>query len=183
MPAVTYARALEVIKLVAEGDTVLQACEKFMMQPAQFKGLCRREPSLASLLADAEETRDDILADMLVDQNKLPSDPKMASVISSNIRFLLERRRSTKYGKQNEQAGNSETEQNKLLAEALRAAVDRIPLPAQPAPAQIVDATFSVVETKIGAPVSPPAPHKVREETPPPEVGDGLEELRRLGFL
>lgn len=183
MPAVTFAKALDVVKLVSEGKTVLEACDEIFIAVQQFRAACKREPALQTMLAEAEETRDDILADMLVNMQKLPSDPKMASVMSSNIKFLIERRRPMKYGKVPE-AVNPDSDQNKLLAEALRAAIDRIPVAAQPVqPVQptITDATFSVVEPKKEAPALG-VPAQFREETPASEEARHAE-LRRLGFI
>lgn len=180
MPAVTFAKALDVIKLVSEGETVLHACEAAFIQVQQFRASCKREPALQTMLAEAEETRDDILADMLVDVEKLPSDPKMASVISGNIKFLIERRRPTKYGKVPE-AVNPDSDQNRLLAEALRAAIDRIPAPVQ-ALQQITDVSFTVLDKKE-VPTLQPAPVNGGDTSKPPRTLDGHEELRRLGFL
>lgn len=184
-PAVTYARVIDVIKMVSEGSTLQQACDALYVSRAQVKAACKREPELAKLMDEAEEIRDDILADMLVDETKLPTDSKMAAVISSNARFLLERRRPAKYGKALEK--DTEGEQSKLLAEALRAAVERIPKPValpEPAP-RAIEATFTVVEPKKEAAVVTPPPVS-REETPEGVMigtPDGLEELRRLGLI
>lgn len=181
MPAVTFAKALDVIKLVSEGETVLAACETIYIAVQQFRAACKREPALQTMLAEAEETRDDILADMLVDEAKLPSEPKMAAIISANIKFLIERRRPMKYGKVPE-AINPDSDQNRLLAEALRAAIDRIPTPPQVLPA-ITDASFTVVERKEEAPVLRPAPVLGETSQTPVEAANGLEELRRLGLI
>lgn len=183
LPAVTFAKALDVIKLVSEGETVVKGCKQLFITVAQFRATCAREPDLQTMLAEAEEMRDDILADMLVDLEELPSDPKMAAIYSKNIQFLLERRRPAKYGRVAENL-NPDNEQNRLLAEALRSAVDRIPLPPQAVQA-ITDATFTVIEPKKSAPAAKPAPKAAQmEETPATHAPvDGLAELKRLGII
>lgn len=178
MPAVTFGKALDVIKLVSEGDTTLQACEKCFISPVQFRAAMKKEPQLQQMYDEAQEILDDILADSLIDLAKLPSDPKMASVYSTNARFLLERRRPTKYGKVAENL-NPDSEANRLLAQALNAAIDRIPQTAAKATPRVIDVVATTVERT--APVVTPAPEVIEEE--PPEERDGLAKLRQLGLL
>jgi len=177
LPAVTYAKALDVIQLVSQGNTVLQACEIMVISVAQFRAACKREPALQTMLAEAEELCDDILADLLLDPQKWPTDHKFAGVYASNIKFILERRRPAKYGKVAETI-NPESDQNRLLAEALRAAIDRIPAPVQVLQ-QITDANFTVVDKKEASAVTPTP--SIEGDTS--DNDDGLAELRRLGFL
>lgn len=185
-PAVPYAKALDVIGHVAEGDTVTKACAALFITVASFRSACKKEPILQALLEEAMEVHDDLLADLLVNIDSDPngsSDAKMANVRSSNIRFILERRRPAKYGKTAQDA-NPLDETNRQLAEALNKAMDRMTdLADARRPKTITDVTFVDAPHKEAAPVK--APQGVWEETQVITQSplEGLERLRLLGFV
>lgn len=157
---------MAVVHLVANGETVTKACEASFIAVSSFKAMLRKEPHLQAMLDEALQMRNDILVDMLINIDKTYSDPKMAAVISKNVQWMLERNEPEKYGQRLTLDHNNQ--QSKVLAEALAAAVLRIPKPREDVP-MITDVTFETVEKN-------PAP------LPAPE-GVTLDQLRALGLL
>lgn len=180
LPAVTFGTALDVVKRIADGETLLQCCEDMGLTTIQFRALCKREPMLQELYDEAQEAHDEILADKLEHIDKVVSDPKMANVFSTNYRFLLERRRPTKYGKIAENT-NPDADVNRMLAAALAMAMDRIPTAR--AASAVTDVVFEDV-IKKAAPVLP-EPQSIRSGglDSAGVARDGLAELRRLGLI
>lgn len=159
-PTVDMSRATAVIHLVAEGHTVREACKTHWITPVQLRKLCREEPLLQKMLDEALQLRNEALADMLVNIDQHQADAKMASVVSKNIQWVLERNEPQKFGAR--LTITQDGEASKALARALNMAIERIPLPTSAAPA-ITDASFEIVE---------PTPRAATED-----------EMRALGLL
>ncbi len=83
---------------------------------------------------------------MLVDIDKVHSNPSMARVISANIQWLLERRKPEKFGARIQVSMNNNA--TTALISALDKAMDRIPVANVPQVqrAVISDATFEIVD-------------------------------------
>lgn len=121
------AKAVAVIQMVAEGETVHLACELQFISVASFRSGLKKEVALQEMLDEALRYRNDTLSDMLVNIDKHHSDARMASVISKNIQWVLERNEPEKFGARVTIHGG--TEASAALAEALNKAIDRIPVP------------------------------------------------------
>lgn len=97
-----YPQVLHVIDLISQGETTTAACFKERMSVSTFKKYVAKQPELQELLTDAEQIGYDVLAEALVnidnDARHGRSDPKMAKVISDNIKWLLEKRKPKEYG-------------------------------------------------------------------------------------
>lgn len=96
-PAVLYA-----LDLISQGRTITDACDQANITPVTLDKYVERDPQLQELRADAERRGYDAMADALIniDNHKVhgQSDPKMAKVISDNIKWLLSKRRFKDYG-------------------------------------------------------------------------------------
>lgn len=133
-PAVTQAHVMNVLKLMTEGETLGSACKKLALKPAQIRAAIRKDVVLQELHADALSQRNEMLNDMLVHIDDYQSDSRMASVVSKNIMWVLERNEPEKFGDRTAMS-NANDEATKALARALDKALDRIPgLPGQRVP-------------------------------------------------
>ena len=90
-PAVLYA-----IDLIGQGQTKTAACDASNISVATLARYTTEHPDLADLLLEAETRGADAMADALVniDNHKIHghSDPKMAKVVSDNIKWVLSKR-------------------------------------------------------------------------------------------
>lgn len=93
---------MQALEYITEGRTRTDACDKAGVSIPVFERTCKEVPEMADLLADAERRGYDALADALItiDNHAVhgQSDPKMAKVISDNIKWLLSKRRIKDYG-------------------------------------------------------------------------------------
>lgn len=153
------AKAVDVVTLVAAGETVREACKRAYISATGFNVLVKKEPRLQEMLQEALRFRNEMLADMLVNIDKEVADPRMAGVVSKNIQWVLERNEPDKYGAKLTLQGGGDAA-SKLLAEALNKAIDRIPPSPMSALPTITDVTFTEVERPAS-----------------------LEELKRLGLI
>lgn len=91
-----------VIKTIEGGKTPSAACDDCNFSYSTFCLYTTRYPQLAELRKEAEDRLYDRMAEALPkifdDKEYGVADPKEASVISSNIKWLLERRRQKQYG-------------------------------------------------------------------------------------
>jgi len=121
-PAVLYA-----LNEISQGETVTSACDKANISIDTFENYTKRDPELQRLYADAERRGYDALADALVniDDHKIHgrSDPKMAKVISDNIKWLLSKRDQKRFGDRLEV--KHEVTLDKAIVSALEAARNR----------------------------------------------------------
>lgn len=96
-PAVLYA-----LNLFSQGRTVTDACDRSNLPIPTFEKYIRENEELAELYAEAERRSNDAMADALIniDNHKVHghSDPKMAKVVSDNIKWVLSKRDSKRFG-------------------------------------------------------------------------------------
>lgn len=96
-PAILYA-----IDLISKGYTRTAACDNSNITIATFERYINRDANLQAMLEEAEQRGADAMADALlqIGSHKIygETDPKMAKVISDNIKWLLDKRHRKKYG-------------------------------------------------------------------------------------
>jgi len=96
-PAVLYA-----LNLIGQGHTLTAACDQSNISVVTFDAYVKREPQLQAMYEEAVQRGNDAMADALVniDNHKIhgQSDPKMAKVISDNIKWVLGKRDSKRFG-------------------------------------------------------------------------------------
>lgn len=96
-PAVLYA-----LDVISQGDTITEACDQANISVATFESYTRKDENLQELRMDAERRGHDALAEALIhiDNHRIhgQSDPKMAKVISDNIKWLLAKKNPDKFG-------------------------------------------------------------------------------------
>lgn len=96
-PAVLYA-----IDLVSKGYTKTAACDESNISVATFEKYINDNQQLRDLYEEADQRGADAMADALLQIGHHAiygeSDPKMAKVISDNIKWLLDKRHRKKYG-------------------------------------------------------------------------------------
>lgn len=102
LPYDYYPLVLNTIDLISQGYLRTHACDQLGLRIATFEHYVKNDAQLQELLHEAETRGYDALADALlrIDNHALygQSDPKMAKVISDNIKFLLSKRRPKEYG-------------------------------------------------------------------------------------
>lgn len=102
LPYDYYPTVIRVLDLISEGRTITRACDEANIRVAAFKQYVKNVPELSELFTEAEQRGYDAMAEALVDIDNHAihgqSDPKMAKVISDNIKWLLSKRRSKEYG-------------------------------------------------------------------------------------
>ena len=96
-PAVLYA-----IDKISQGHTKTSACDEANINIATFDNYIKNDEVVQALYVEADQRGTDAMADALltIDDHGIygQSDPKMAKVISDNIKWLLSKRKSTTYG-------------------------------------------------------------------------------------
>lgn len=96
-PAVLYA-----LNLIGQGRTVTDACDKSNLHVVTFDNYVKNDPELQTMYEEAVRRGNDAMADALVniDNHKIhgQSDAKMAKVISDNIKWVLGKRDSKRFG-------------------------------------------------------------------------------------
>lgn len=169
LPVIRFAEALKIIHQIAEGDTVLKACQTSRTTVAAFRQTLAKEPDLKALADQAIDIGSDVLADMLLDENFLPHNPQKARMFCDNVKWLLERRKPERYGQKVQHT--MENNATAALIAALDASIQRIPLPASDKPrGRYVEAEVVFVDKKEALP---------RTITPP----SSLAEMKRLGLI
>lgn len=133
-----YQTVMAVIGYVREGETTRQACLKCGIARTTFMRYIVADPALMALFAEAEQESYDAMAELLVNIDSVTTDSKLAAVISKNIQWLLDKRAREKYG--TKVKVEHDDKPDKLIIEALNAAIARIPLPDHPA--NLIDAQF-----------------------------------------
>lgn len=96
-PAVLYA-----LDVISQGDTITEACDQANISVKTFEDYTRRDENLQELRLDAERRGHDALSEALIhiDNHRIhgQSDPKMAKVISDNIKWLLGKKDPKRFG-------------------------------------------------------------------------------------
>jgi hypothetical protein len=98
VPYDVVAEVIKVLDLVSKGKVPTQACDEARLSYNTFCTYTARYQQLRDLRVEAEDRCYDVLADRLLHIYEEVGDPKMANVISSNTKWLLERRRAKQYG-------------------------------------------------------------------------------------
>lgn len=97
LPAVLYA-----LDRMTDGMSETAACDDANITIGTFKNYIKNSRELQELYEEADQRGGDAMADALltIDNHDVygQSDPKMAKVISDNIKWYLEKRKSRKYG-------------------------------------------------------------------------------------
>ena len=138
-----YPQAMLVIERVRAGDTLSIACNLAGLTTTLFKRICNTDPQVHDLYSEAKANGDDILADRLLTLHEEESDPRIVSILSKNIQWLLERRNKA-YSPRVEH--NHTHGADKDLIAALHRGRERVMqgagLPALPAPQDIEDVSY-----------------------------------------
>lgn len=96
-----YPIVLNVIDLISKGYTKTAACDNSGISVATFERYIN-DAAVAELYAEAEQRGADAMADALLQIGHHAiygeTDPKMAKVMSDNIKWLLDKRHRKKYG-------------------------------------------------------------------------------------
>lgn len=96
-PAVLYA-----IDLISQGNTLTEACDQSNLPISTFHNYINKDENLHAMYVEADQRGSDAMADALVniDNHRIhgQSDPKMAKVISDNIKWVLSKRKPKEYG-------------------------------------------------------------------------------------
>lgn len=94
--------ALYAIDKISEGYTKTAACDEANIPVGTFDNYLRKNDTLQELYDTAFQRGTDAMADALVlidrDERYGHSDPKMAKVVSDNIKWLLAKRRPKDFG-------------------------------------------------------------------------------------
>ena len=137
-PAVLYA-----INLISEGRSKTRACDDSNITIPTFESYVNRHEELRDLLHDAERRGYDAMADSLleIDNHKVygQSDPKMAKIISDNIKFFLSKKRPKEYGDRVQVDVNITAD--KAITDALMAGKKRAALPYVEVDGAFIDVT------------------------------------------
>lgn len=89
---------ITVLGRVSQGIVPTEACDELGLSYQTFCTFTARYPQLRAMRDEAEDRCYDVLADRLLTIHEQVTDPKMATVVSSNTKWLLERRRARQYG-------------------------------------------------------------------------------------
>lgn len=139
-----FPKVLQVIDLISQGRTKTYACDTADITISAFESHVKQHKDLQELLFEAETRGYDAMADMLVTIDHYgeyaQSDPKMAKVISDNIKWLLEKRKSKQYGQKVEVTHNLTAD--KAITDALNAGRNRAQL-------AYVDADFTILDNTV----------------------------------
>lgn len=145
LPYDYYPAVMGAIDLISQGYTKTHACDEMKIRIPTFESHVKSSPQLQELLHEAETRGYDAMADALlrIDNDTIygQSDPKMAKVISDNIKWLLARRRQKEYGDRVTVQHNITAD--KAITEALIAGRNRAALASQ---SDYIDVTPVVVE-------------------------------------
>jgi hypothetical protein len=102
VPYDVYSDVLAVIRIIATGKTPTMACDDVGLSYSTFCRVTLQNAQLGALRVEAEDRLYDLMAEALPRIYDHPvygvDDPKMAGVVSANIKWLLERRRQKSYG-------------------------------------------------------------------------------------
>lgn len=170
LPATKFADALSIVRKLAAGMTLRQACAEHNTPGASFRHLIEKEPELKKLYDEAIDVGNDMLADMLLADAELPVETARARMLSDNIKWLLERRKPDRYGQRIQHT--MENNATASLIAALDASIQRIPMPKSEERVQIPKPKFTDIEATF-----------VDKKTAPVKAPSVDDEMIRLGLL
>lgn len=140
-----YPRVLEALELISQGRTVTDACDTVGVSIYQFDNCVDRDPELQMMRQEAERRGHDALADALIniDNHRIhgQSDPKMAKVVSENIKWYLGKKDNKRFGDKVEVQHSLTLD--RTIVDVLAAARYRVAALAPPT--DVVDAKFVTV--------------------------------------
>lgn len=97
-----YSAVLYAINLLGQGHTLTQACDRSNIGVPTFKKYIASSEELQDMFTDAEQRGRDAMAEALINIDNHDvhgqSDPKMAKVISDNIKWFLAKKDPKNYG-------------------------------------------------------------------------------------
>tara|TARA_R100000687_G_scaffold78310_1_gene71590 strand:+ start:916 stop:1392 length:477 start_codon:yes stop_codon:yes gene_type:complete len=127
LPYDYYPAVLHAINVLGQGNTLTEACDQSNIEVATFNRYIRNDETLSDLFEDAQQRSHDAMADALIniDNHKIhgQSDSRMAKVISDNIKWVLEKRDSKRFGQRVEV--KHEVTMDRAITDALNAAKNR----------------------------------------------------------
>jgi hypothetical protein len=135
----------KLLELVADGVTVTEACQRLNIARANFYRDCKRIPDLNEAFRLAQEIGCEAQADTLLTINTKVRDALMAKVVSENLRWLLSKRSTAKFG----DAVGAKDNTNNDLTSILKEAIARIPRPDRD-PAPMLDAESVTISDILG---------------------------------
>lgn len=131
-PAVLYA-----LNEISQGRTLTDACDRANIAVPLFDRYVKNDAELQAMYEEAVQRGNDAMADALVniDNHKIhgQSDAKMAKVISDNIKWVLGKRDSKRFGEKIEV--KHEITMDRAIVSALEHARNRVP---------VIDAEYTV---------------------------------------
>lgn len=140
MPAVLYA-----IDLISQGYSETAAVDASNISIAILRKYIKASPELQDMYEEADQRGGDAMADALlnIDNHHIyhQSDPKMAKVISDNIKWHLSKRKAKKYGDKIEV--NVNVTADRAIVDALNAGRQRAALAYAP---DYIDGEFTTIE-------------------------------------
>lgn len=150
LPFDTMGAVLRVIKLVSQGHTLTDACDKASVSYSTFRQHVNANAELSAIWTDAEQRGYDVMADMLLniftDTLYGESEPKKAKIISDNIKWYLARKRPHLYG--DKSVVEHQFTADKTIVEALQRGRDAVAN-------AVIDATYTVIKEEVAATLPP----------------------------
>lgn len=145
-PAVLYA-----IDRISQGKTRTSACDEANIDIGTFDRYVKADVELQTMLAEAEQRGHDAMADALLQpfNHRLygHTDPKMAKVMSDNIKWLLGKRASKQYGEKLEI--KHEITLDRAVVDALSRAKNRAMQGSLPAPEPTAEAVPDFIDAEF----------------------------------
>lgn len=139
-----YPLVLKALELISQGQVVTRSCDQAGIAVATFEAYVARDPNLQQMRVEAERRGHDALADALIniDNHRIHghSDPKMAKVVSDNIKWFLSKKDTKRFGDKVEVTHTLTAD--RAIVDALNAARARVTQIASPV---VEDAIFEVI--------------------------------------
>lgn len=137
-----YPKVLQALEYISQGHTVTTACQKAVVTLDAFEKAIEADEQLKALRVEAERRGHDSLADALIniDNHTIhgQTDPKMARVVSDNIKWFLEKKDPKRFGQKVEV--NHNVTMDRAITNALNEARRRVSSMARSP--DVVDAEF-----------------------------------------
>lgn len=158
-PTETYPKFMLVLDHIRQGRLPTRACAQAGVSWSMLKKALREDPNLSDMFEEALlECRDQMLEALVSINDPGPgqvyseTDAKMATVISNNIKWVLEKMWPEKFMTKLSVTHNSTADA--AIISALEAAIQRIPLPAPAPPPQlahqdVIDVPFVLVPRQM----------------------------------
>lgn len=87
-----YGLVMQAIEMIREGEVASVACRRLGLPIREFRKIIRENDEVRDWYDEAQLQGNDALADRLLYIHTEESDPKVMAQLSSNIKWLLERR-------------------------------------------------------------------------------------------